>query len=53
MSVISITQRPSWPVTSRSAFNHLSPNMMNVVTPVTLRSLTRCAGQGRGSTVKQ
>ena len=40
-------------ITSRRDLNLLSPESMNVVTPVTVRSLTRCVGQGRGSTVMQ
>jgi hypothetical protein len=30
-----------------------SPDAVNAITPVTLRPLTRCAEQGRGSTVMQ
>jgi hypothetical protein len=40
-------------ITSRRDLNLVSPERLNVVTPVTLRLLTRCAVQGRGSTVTQ
>jgi hypothetical protein len=40
-------------ITSRSVLNLVSLDVMNAITPVTLRPLTRCVDQGRGSTVTQ
>jgi hypothetical protein len=53
MSATSLDQGLARAITSRRVSMSASLDGLNAVTPVTLRPLTRCADQGRGSAVRQ
>lgn len=53
MSVSAPSRAISLVITPRRDLNLVSPERVKVVTPVTVRPLTRCVGQGPGSAVTQ